>query len=220
MPQIGGFQLLLLVLALPAQYLVSKWMTPTSSDREYMTRRLINGIQNFIRDLTSIDFWKNVLIKVLKFTSVPSSTRIDDNGECVAKEVFNYKDSSGYFASSVEARSPRPSKVAYRVGQVIRHKRWGYRGVIIGWDVKAKAPESWINVNHENNLEWRKMPNYSILVHVDDRSPPQTTYVPEANIEIITNTKVDHPEVDDYFESFDGVQYIPRPWLKEVYPHD
>ena len=101
--------------------------------------RLINGIQNFIRDLTSIDFWKNVLIKVLKFTSVPSSTRIDDNGECVAKEVFNYKDSSGYFASSVEARSPRPSKVAYRVGQVIRHKRWGYRGVIIGWDVKAKV---------------------------------------------------------------------------------
>ena len=109
------------------------------SNQYILISRLINGIQNFIKDLTNIDFWKNVLVKVLKFASVPSSTRIDNNGECVAKEVFRYKDRSGYFASSVEARSPRPSKVAYRVGQVVRHKRWGYRGVIIGWDVKAKV---------------------------------------------------------------------------------
>lgn len=34
------------------------------------------------------------------------------------------------------------------------------------------------------------MPNYSILVHVDDRSPPQTTYVPQSNIEIISDAKV------------------------------
>ena len=34
------------------------------------------------------------------------------------------------------------------------------------------------------------MPNYSILVHSDDRSPPQTTYIPQENIEIITDTKV------------------------------
>ena len=37
---------------------------------------------------------------------------------------------------------------------------------------------------------WRKMPNYSILVHLDDRTPAQTTYVPEVNIEIISGTKV------------------------------
>ena len=78
-------------------------------------------------------------MKFLKFASVSSSVRVDDNGECVAKEVFNYKDRSGYFASSIEPRSPRPSNVAYRVGQVIRHKRWGYRGVIIGWDINAKV---------------------------------------------------------------------------------
>ena len=65
--------------------------------------------------------------------------RVDDNGECVAKEVFNYKDRTGYFASSIKPRSPRASTVAYRIGQVIRHKRWGYRGVIIGWDIKAKV---------------------------------------------------------------------------------
>lgn len=34
------------------------------------------------------------------------------------------------------------------------------------------------------------MPNYSILVHTDDRSPAQQSYVPQENIEIITDTKV------------------------------
>jgi hemimethylated DNA binding protein len=34
------------------------------------------------------------------------------------------------------------------------------------------------------------MPNYAILVDTRDRPEPQVTYVPEENLEIITNTKV------------------------------
>ena len=37
---------------------------------------------------------------------------------------------------------------------------------------------------------WREMPNYAILVDIRDRPSSQITYVPEENIEIITNTKV------------------------------
>ena len=29
--------------------------------------------------------------------------------------------------------------VRYRIGQVIRHKKHGYRGVIVGWDKQAKV---------------------------------------------------------------------------------
>ena len=60
-------------------------------------------------------------------------------GECPAKEVFSYQNKEGYFASSIDIRKPRPPNVAYRVGQVIKHKKWGYRGVIVGWDEKAKV---------------------------------------------------------------------------------
>ena len=42
-----------------------------------------------------------------------------------------------------------------RVGQVVKHKRWGYRGVIIGWDEKARAPESWLREMHKHEPEWR-----------------------------------------------------------------
>jgi len=43
---------------------------------------------------------------------------------------------------SPEVRMPRPSDVKYRVGQVVRHRQFGYRGVIVGWDAVAKVSRS------------------------------------------------------------------------------
>ncbi|KAJ8315185.1 hypothetical protein KUTeg_007335 [Tegillarca granosa] len=83
---------------------------------------------------------------------------------------------SSFNSASLEPRTPRPPEVKYRIGQVIRHKIWGYRGVIIGWDPKLR--------------HWRDMPNYSILVDIRDRMTPQMTYIPEENIEIISNMKI------------------------------
>jgi len=42
-------------------------------------------------------------------------------------------------SGSPEPRSPRSPAIKFRVGQVVRHKRWGYRGVIIGWDTMARV---------------------------------------------------------------------------------
>lgn len=42
-------------------------------------------------------------------------------------------------AASPEPRMPRSGEVRFHIGQVIRHKKWKYRGVIIGWDNKAKV---------------------------------------------------------------------------------
>jgi len=54
---------------------------------------------------------------------------------------FNLKEST-------ITRSPKPTKVLYRVGQVIKHKRLNIRGVIIGWDDACKAPDEWIERNY------------------------------------------------------------------------
>ena len=54
--------------------------------------------------------------------------------------------------------------IDFKVGQVIKHKKWGYNGVIIGWDETAKAPREWIKRNHGENKHWKRQPNYSILV--------------------------------------------------------
>ena len=57
--------------------------------------------------------------------------------------------------------------------------RWGYRGVIIGWDETARAPQQWLSEMHKNNPSWKTQPNYAVLVDTRDRPAPQITYVPQ-----------------------------------------
>jgi len=45
---------------------------------------------------------------------------------------------------SAAVRSPRPAHVKFRVGQVVHHRRFGYRGVIIGWDPVAKVSRCFV----------------------------------------------------------------------------
>lgn len=53
-----------------------------------------------------------------------------------------------------------------------------------------------------------------------DRPVPQFAYIPQENLVPEKNTRIVHPKVEDYFEHFDGSHYIPRPWLKGLYPKD
>ena len=55
---------------------------------------------------------------------------------------FREEKGGGHFASSARPRNPRPPHVEFRVGQVVKHKLWGYHGVIIGWDETAKYADS------------------------------------------------------------------------------
>lgn len=59
--------------------------------------------------------------------SLPSQGR----AEAVPEEEF--------FARSRKPRHPRPTHVKYRIGQVVKHRKYGYYGVIVGWDEVAKV---------------------------------------------------------------------------------
>jgi len=135
-------------------------------------------------------------------------------------QVLKYREREGHFAKSASVRDPKPPHVKLRVGQVVKHKLWGYHGVVIGWDEKANAPEAWLKQMHAQNEEWREQPNYLVLVDTRDRPAPQATYVPQENLEVVRQLKILHPSIDEYFEAFDGSQYLMRPWLKGLYPRD
>ena len=64
------------------------------------------------------------------------------------------------------------------------------------------------------------MPNYAVLVDTRDRLTPQMSYVVEENIEVVSNLRIFHPLVEHYFETFDGAQYIMRPFQRTIYPLD
>lgn len=53
--------------------------------------------------------------------------------------------------ASPAIRSSRSEHVRYRVGQVVRHKTYGYRAVIIGWDEIASAPDEWLDEHHQGH---------------------------------------------------------------------
>ena len=53
---------------------------------------------------------------------------------------------SNYFAGGRKSRTNRAG-VHYRIGQVFTHKKHGYKGMIVGWDREAKAPDEWFEMN-------------------------------------------------------------------------
>lgn len=57
---------------------------------------------------------------------------------------------------SKEPRSPRPSYVLHRVGQVVIEKQNGMMGVIVGWDVGLRAPPEWTKRKKYTDSEVQK----------------------------------------------------------------
>lgn len=55
------------------------------------------------------------------------------------KEVEDYLYNEVYFARSKTPRATRPPQVELTVGQVVKHRKEGYFGVIVGWDQVAKV---------------------------------------------------------------------------------
>lgn len=56
------------------------------------------------------------------------------------------------------------SEPKYFLGQLFRHRRYGYKGMIYGWDGKCMMPDDWIQHMHVPDLErGKQQPFYHIL---------------------------------------------------------
>jgi len=91
------------------------------------------------------------------------------------------------------------------VGQLVSHRRYGYRGVVAGRDPRCRADESWYFNNRtqpERAQSW-----YHVLVH----GGVHTTYVAEENLEPYKGgEQIVHPLTRDLFGSFGNGHYQPR----------
>uniref|UniRef100_A0A8C8SJ54 Hemimethylated DNA-binding domain-containing protein n=1 Tax=Pelusios castaneus TaxID=367368 RepID=A0A8C8SJ54_9SAUR len=221
MPQINTatvLQLSALLSALPAQYFISQWYGTDSVQRLQKTERIIGYWNSFSKSYLSLDAWTDRLkLWISKishhFRSWYYGNRRTQDGE--DEQIHTY------FAASVYIRSPKPESVQFNVGQVIVHRRLGYSGVIVGWDVKARAPEEWLQHNYPPEKQGlRETPHYLILINGPDRFDKSVVYVAEEEITIIMGLEVHHPDLLTYFSRYDGSKYIMQPWLRTFYPHD
>lgn len=218
-----AIQLGLLLLCVPAQYLLSGNIG-TGSGRSQAVLQLVNDVKHIRDSWFKLESWKARWLQfvswLLKGFIKPDEVNESNAQESPAIEVLRYREKVRYFASSTAVRNERPSHLRYRVGQVVRHRTLGYRGVIIGWDLEAQAPEFWLQLHYGNAKTLRSWPHYAILIDKRDYKGSHVTYVVQEQLELLRNTEIEHSDIKENFEYFDGAQYIPREKLRTIYPKD
>lgn len=112
----------------------------------------------------------------------------------------------------------------FHVGQVCKHRKYGYNFVIFGWHKSCRMSENWIQSMGVDHLpRGRVQPFYHCLADVSHR-PHETsiTYVAEDNVEPTDAiAPVQHPMVEQVFSHFvPGAGYLPTASLRSEYPDD
>ncbi len=102
-------------------------------------------------------------------------------------------------------------KARFLPGQMVRHKRYGYRGIVVDHDQTCQASDTWYFSNQTQPQ--RNQPWYHVLVHDSD----QVTYAAQSSLEgFETEEKFQHPLLEQFFiQTLDG-RHIRNnnPWPK------
>jgi heat shock protein HspQ len=92
----------------------------------------------------------------------------------------------------------------FRVGQVIHHRRFDYRGVIVDVDATFQGTEAWYDAMARSKPP-KDQPWYHVLVHRADHM----TYVAERNLEAdASGEPVIHPVLDQFFDELRDGLYV------------
>lgn len=98
------------------------------------------------------------------------------------------------------------SQAKYFVGQLIRHKLFGYRGVVVDVDSQFSQSEEWYQLLATTKPP-KEQPWYHVLVDETDL----VTYVAEQNITPDESSEpINHPDLNKYFSKLDHGHYIVR----------
>jgi len=89
----------------------------------------------------------------------------------------------------------------FKIGQLVKHRRYGYRGVVAEFDMGCKADQDWYKNNKTQPSQ--NQPWYHVLVH----DATHTTYAAQTSLEADSSCQeINHPMVKKIFTSFqDGL---------------
>jgi heat shock protein HspQ len=97
-------------------------------------------------------------------------------------------------------------RAKFSVGQLVHHRLYGYRGVVIDADPEFQLTEEWYEQTAVSRPP-RDKPWYHVLVNDSD----EMTYVAERNLEPdVTGKPISHPLTFEFFETFEDGHYISR----------
>lgn len=92
----------------------------------------------------------------------------------------------------------------WNVGQLVHHKRFGYRGVIYDVDAEFMLGDEWYEQMAKSRPP-KDEPWYRVLVDGADYE----TYVAQRNLEADSSREpIQHPYITSLFRGFNGDRYI------------
>jgi heat shock protein HspQ len=98
------------------------------------------------------------------------------------------------------------TQAAFNIGQIIHHRLFGYRGVVVDVDPSFQGTEEWYE-SAARSRPPRDEPWYHVLV---DGQPVQT-YVAQRNLEPgDASAPIEHPFTEAYFSGFEKGVYRAR----------
>jgi len=94
----------------------------------------------------------------------------------------------------------------YHLGQVLRHRRHPFRGVVFDVDAVFSNTEEWYDAIPEEARPAKNQPFYHLLAENDESY--YVAYVSEQNlVPDPSGEPVDHPDLPDLFGDFENGRY-------------
>ena len=98
----------------------------------------------------------------------------------------------------------------YHIGQVLRHRKHPFRGVVFDVDAMFSNTEEWYQNIPEDSRPSKDQPFYHLLAENEDTE--YVAYVSEQNLLVDDSGEpVRHPQVQEYFEGYDNRRKSYRP---------
>jgi len=106
------------------------------------------------------------------------------------------------------------AKAKFPIGAQVRHRLFGFRGVIFDVDPVFSNTEEWYQSIPEDIRPPKEQPFYHLFAE-DQDDLPYIAYVSEQNLVPENGDEpFDHPELDEFFEGHDGDgHWVPRTWV-------
>jgi heat shock protein HspQ len=95
-------------------------------------------------------------------------------------------------------------RAKFGVGELVQHRLFDYRGVIVDVDARFMLSDEWYDQVARTRPP-KDQPWYRVLVH----SSSNETYVAERNLTADINIEpIDHPLIKEFFEGFKDGRYV------------
>ena len=101
------------------------------------------------------------------------------------------------------------TQAKYHLGQILRHRKHPFRGVVFDVDAMFSNTEEWYDAIPEDSRPSRDQPFYHLFA--ENAHNYYVAYVSEQNLLPDTSgAPVNHPRVEQFFGEFKDARYRPK----------